>query len=90
MKTAMQWTSEQTLETMFFENVSHMQSEVSEAIKTISESISETSSLLKENLESFMSLAWDADRAKASHVNEGLLSELSQLLRVQSESSPVA
>ena len=87
MKTAMHSTSGPTLSNIFSETLSHMQNEISNAIKAIAKLIMQTSTLLREKLESFLSLSWDIDRAKASAVDDGLLSEVGRLLVVQKEAS---
>jgi hypothetical protein len=87
MENAMHNTSGRTLSDIFSETLSHMQHEISNAIKAIAKGILDSSTLLREELGSFLNLSWEIDRAKASSVDDGLLHELARLLAVQKEAS---
>lgn len=86
MKRALETTSGWTLGNMFAQLLSHMEEEVARAINAIANSILETATLLGKNLESFLGLSWDIDRAASPVCNE-LLSEIACLMESQKEAS---
>lgn len=87
MKGAIHNTSGHVISSMFSETLSHMDKEISKAIKAIAKSILETSTLMRAKLESFLSLSWDIERAKASSVSNDLLPGIARLLGSQKEAS---